>query len=56
MKVEDNVIGAIEFINKGDGESFRTSDLELLTVFADVAALAIVNAKNFRLRNGKTKD
>jgi len=45
MKVKDNVIGAIEFINKAEGGSFQQSDLELLNVFADVAALAIANAK-----------
>ena len=55
MKVEDNVIGAIEFINKGDGESFQKSDLELLTVFADVAALAIVNAKKFQIAERENK-
>ncbi|MEZ4565576.1 MAG: sigma 54-interacting transcriptional regulator [Desulfobacterales bacterium] len=54
-RVEDNVIGAIEFINKGDGESFQKSDLELLTVFADVAALAIVNAKKFQIAERENK-
>jgi Nif-specific regulatory protein len=48
MKVEDKVIGAIEFINKTDGESFQQNDLELLTVFADLAALAILNARKFQ--------
>jgi Nif-specific regulatory protein len=48
MKVEDKVIGVIEFINKSDGESFQPNDLELLTVFADLAALAILNARKFQ--------
>jgi Nif-specific regulatory protein len=48
MKVHDKVIGAIEFINKTDGESFHQNDLELLTVFADLAAIAILNARKFQ--------
>ncbi len=47
MRVGNEIIGAIEFINKTDGESFQTRDLELLTVFADLAALAIANARKF---------
>jgi len=55
MKVNKSVIGAIEFINKGDGESFQKSDLELLNVFADVAALAIMNAKKFQIAERENK-
>jgi Nif-specific regulatory protein len=49
MKVQEKVIGAIEFINKADGETFQKNDIELLTVFADLAALAILNARKFQL-------
>mgnify|MGYP001098141109 CR=1 FL=1 len=49
MMVEDRIIGVIQFINKADGSSFQHSDLDLLTVFADLAALAIVNARKFQL-------
>ncbi|PIP38456.1 MAG: Fis family transcriptional regulator, partial [Desulfobacterales bacterium CG23_combo_of_CG06-09_8_20_14_all_51_8] len=55
MKVKDNVIGAIEFINKAEGGSFQQSDLELLNVFADVAALAIANAKKFQIAERENK-
>lgn len=48
MKVNDKVIGAIEFINKTDGDCFHQNDLGLLTVFADLAALAILNARKFQ--------
>lgn len=48
MRVNSNVIGAIEFINKSDGESFQKNDLDLLVVFADLAALAIANARKFQ--------
>ncbi len=56
MKVDDKVIGVIEFINKSDGETFQQSDLELLTVFADLAALAIVNARKFEWVERENKD
>lgn len=49
MKVEQRILGVIQFINKADGGSFQKSDLELLNVFADLAALAIVNARKFQL-------
>ena len=55
MKAKNNVIGAIEFINKAEGEAFQKSDLELLNVFADVAALAIVNAKKFQIAERENK-
>ena len=55
MKFKNNVIGAIEFINKAEGESFQKSDLELLNVFADVAAIAIVNAKKFQIAERENK-
>lgn len=49
MKVDQRILGVIQFINKADGGSFQKSDLELLNVFADLAALAIVNARKFQL-------
>ncbi len=49
MMVENRIIGVIQFINKADGSSFQHSDLDLLTVFADLAALAIGNARKFQL-------
>ena len=48
MHLQNKVIGVIEFMNKTDGSSFQTKDLELLTVFADLAAVAIGNAKKFQ--------
>lgn len=49
MKVDNRIIGVIQFINKADDGSFQQSDLDLLNVFADLAALAIVNARKFQL-------
>jgi Nif-specific regulatory protein len=48
MHLQGEVIGVIEFINKVDGGSFQEGDLELLTVFADLAAVAIGNARRFQ--------
>lgn len=56
MKVDDRVIGVIQFVNKADGGSFQKSDLDLLAVFADLAALAIVNAKKFQLVDRENKN
>ncbi len=56
MKDDDRVIGVIQFINKADGGSFQKSDLDLLAVFADLAALAIVNAKKFQLVDRENKN
>ena len=48
MHLNNKVIGVIEFMNKIDGSTFQNKDLELLTVFADLAAVAIGNAKKFQ--------
>ena len=48
MKVNDDVIGAIEFINKEEEGTFTSEDVELLTVFADLAAISIMNARKFQ--------
>lgn len=49
LKIEDKLIGVVEFINKEGGGSFQESDLELISVFAELAAVAIENAQKFRL-------
>ena len=49
LKVGEKVIGVVEFINKEGGGSFQESDLELISVFAELAAVAIENAQKFRL-------
>jgi Nif-specific regulatory protein len=48
MHLHEEVIGVIQFINKIDNTSFREQDLELMTVFADLAAVAIGNARKFQ--------
>ena len=46
MRVKDECIGVIEVINKVDGASFTQEDIEWLEIFANQAALAIINARS----------
>jgi Nif-specific regulatory protein len=46
MRIQDECIGVIEVINKNDKKGFTQEDLEWLEVFANQAALAIVNTKS----------
>lgn len=47
MVAFERVVGVIEVINKLDGQGFTEDDLSLLHIFADQAAIAIVNAQRF---------
>lgn len=46
---KDVVIGVLEVLNKRDGTSFTQADADLLTTFAGQAAIAIENARLFRM-------
>ncbi len=56
MHLNNKVIGVVEFINKADGGSFQAKDLELLKVFADLAAVAIRNAEKFQQVERENRD
>ena len=45
MRSKEKVIGAIEAINKSDGTAFTQKDLYHLSIFANLAGIAIENAK-----------
>ena len=45
MMVNGDIIGVVEIIDKEDGSSIQPDDMRLLTVFADLASLAISNAQ-----------
>jgi Nif-specific regulatory protein len=47
MRLKDECIGVIEILNKKDGGVFVQEDLDWLEIFANQAALAIGNARNF---------
>jgi Nif-specific regulatory protein len=46
MRIKDECIGVIELLNKKDEKTFSQDDLEWLEIFANQAALAIVNARS----------
>jgi len=46
MRIKDDCIGVLEVINKKNDEGFSQDDLEWLEIFANQAALAIINAKS----------
>jgi Nif-specific regulatory protein len=45
LTVDGEIIGVLEIIDKADGEVLRAEDMPLLAVFAEVAAVAIANAR-----------
>jgi Nif-specific regulatory protein len=45
LKVNGEIIGVLEVIDRADGGALRAEDMPLLAVFADVAATAIANAR-----------
>jgi len=45
MRVKDDCIGVLEVINKKNETGFTQDDIEWLEIFANQAALAVVNAK-----------
>jgi Nif-specific regulatory protein len=45
MKVGSETIGVVEVIDKEDGSTIQKEDMNLLTVFAELASLAISNAQ-----------
>lgn len=47
MKVDGKVIGVVEIIDKEDGSPIQDEDLKTLTVIADLASMAIINARKF---------
>ena len=51
MKIKDETIGVVEIIDKVTGDSIQKEDLKILSVFADLAALAIGNAQ--KIENNK---
>jgi Nif-specific regulatory protein len=46
MRIKDECIGVIEVINKKDEKNFVQDDLEWLEIFANQAALAVINTRS----------
>lgn len=51
MKIKDQVIGVIELINSFEEIDFDESDIMLISVIADFAAIALENARNYERVN-----
>ena len=49
MKLDSEIIGVVEIIDKEDGSPIQTEDLRVLTVFAELASGAIGNAQKIDL-------
>ncbi|MBN2125885.1 MAG: sigma 54-interacting transcriptional regulator [Deltaproteobacteria bacterium] len=45
MKMGGEVIGVVEIIDKEDGSAIQNEDMNILTAFAELAAMAIINAR-----------
>ncbi|MCL2765470.1 MAG: sigma 54-interacting transcriptional regulator [Treponema sp.] len=56
MRIKDDCIGVLEVINKNGNEGFSQDDIEWLEIFANQAALAIVNAKNMEEAKGEIQN
>ncbi len=48
MKVDGGIIGVVEIIDKEDGRPILEEDMRTLTAFADLASMAISNAKRIQ--------
>jgi len=55
MRIKDQCIGVLEVINKIGEGGFIQEDIEWLEIFANQAALAIVNAKNMEQANSEIR-
>jgi Nif-specific regulatory protein len=59
MKVDGEIIGVVEIIDKEDGSSIQNEDMKILTVFAELASRAIGNARKidqFKKENRDLKE
>ncbi len=48
MRLKDRVIGAVQLLNKADGQPFTDQDMQLTTTLAAQAAIAIENARLYQ--------
>ena len=56
MKVGDEIIGVVEIIDKEDGSPIQNEDMKTLTVFTELAALAISNARKISQVQRENRD
>jgi Nif-specific regulatory protein len=56
MKMGDETIGVVEIIDKEDGSKIDDDDMKMLTVFAELASLAISNARKINQVQRENRD
>jgi len=56
MKVGEEIIGVVEIIDKEDGSPIRNEDMKMLTVFTELASLAITNARKISQVQRENRD
>jgi len=56
MKVGDEIIGVVEIIDKEDGSPIQKEDMKTLTVFTELASLAISNARKINQVQRENRD
>src|SRR5210317_953256 len=56
MKVRGETIGVVEIIDKADGSAITDADLKILSVFADLAAVGIGNARKIEHDKKEIRD
>jgi Nif-specific regulatory protein len=56
MKVDREIIGVVEIIDKEDGSPIQAEDMKILTVFADLASRAISNAQKIEQVRRENRD
>ena len=55
LKIDTDIIGVLQIIDKIDGQPFDNSDLEILNVFANVCSEAIHNTRKITQANRQNK-
>jgi Nif-specific regulatory protein len=56
LRLEDEIIGVVQIIDKEDGSQIESSDMHLLEEFASLAALAISHAQNIEETRREIQD
>jgi Nif-specific regulatory protein len=56
MKMRDEIIGVVEIIDKEDGSPIQNEDMKTLTVFTELASLAISNARKISQVQRENRD
>jgi Nif-specific regulatory protein len=56
MKVDKEIIGVVEIIDKEDDSQIRTKDMQTLTAFAALASMAVSNARKIQSVRRENRD